>query len=76
MVASIIITFSPLQFIFLAAKSMEDVYLNYVCYAIMLFSATFVVASLPVNFGGGKHEEGDARYVYGTHVIGVIFDSH
>ena len=30
---------------------MEDVYLNYVCYAILLFSFTFSLASLPTDYG-------------------------
>ena len=38
-------------FTFLATKSMEDVYLGYVCYCILLFSFLFAVASLPVSFG-------------------------
>ena len=32
---------------------MEDVYLNYVCYAILLFSFTFSLASLPTDYGLG-----------------------
>lgn len=30
---------------------MEDVYLNYVCYAILFFSFTFSLASLPTDYG-------------------------
>ncbi len=30
---------------------MEDVYLNYVCYAILAMSVTFAAANLPVTFG-------------------------
>ena len=41
---SALIRSSPLQ-------SMEDVYLNYVCYAILFFSFTFSLASLPTDYG-------------------------
>lgn len=46
-------------FIFLATKSMEDVYLNYVCYCILFLSITFVLVSLPVDFGIAYSEAAD-----------------
>ena len=50
-------------FVFLATKSMEDVYLNYVCYSILAFSVGFVAASLPVNYGlGYQTGETGTRY--------------
>ncbi|XP_059084540.1 Ca(2+)/calmodulin-responsive adenylate cyclase-like isoform X4 [Tigriopus californicus] len=50
-------------FIFLATKSMEDTYLNYVCYCILLFSLTFVIASLPVSFGLSRQADYARQYV-------------
>lgn len=38
-------------FVFLATKSMEDTYLNYVCYCILGFSVGFCIVNLPVSFG-------------------------
>ena len=38
-------------FVFLATKSMEDTYLNYVCYCILVFSIGFSIVNLPVSFG-------------------------
>jgi hypothetical protein len=34
-------------FIFLCTRAIEDLYLNYVCYTILLFCTTFSVVSLP-----------------------------
>ncbi len=59
-------------FIFLATKSMEDVYLNYVCYCILFFSFVFSVVNLPVGFGldgaGAADDlEGDEAAAAGRH---------
>ena len=37
-------------FIFLCTRAIEDLYLNYVCYTILLFCTTFSVVSLPGQF--------------------------
>ncbi len=34
-------------FIFLCTRAIEDLYLNYICYTILLFCTTFSVVSLP-----------------------------
>eukprot|EP00095_Tigriopus_kingsejongensis_P012404 snap_masked-scaffold755_size101758-processed-gene-0.9 protein:Tk12404 transcript:snap_masked-scaffold755_size101758-processed-gene-0.9-mRNA-1 annotation:"adenylate cyclase" len=59
-------------FIFLATKSMEDMYLNYVCYCILLFSLTFVIASLPVSFGLATQAEFARQYVEADGVWQVV----
>ncbi len=38
-------------FILLATKALEDNHLTYACYAVLAFSAAFVVVGLPVSFG-------------------------
>ena len=42
---------------------MEDVYLNYVCYAILLFSFTFSLASLPTDYGLNASSPSGHRFV-------------
>ena len=42
---------------------MEDVYLNYVCYAILLFSFTFSLASLPTDYGLNGSPSSGHRFV-------------
>jgi len=38
-------------FIVLCTRSIEDLYLNYVCYTIIVFCTSFCVVALPVSFG-------------------------
>ena len=38
-------------FIVLCTKSIEDLYLNYVCYTIIFFCTAFCVVSFPLSFG-------------------------
>ncbi len=52
---------------------MEDVYLSYVCYAILAASFTFAAANLPVSFGlaPGEQEWAEADGVW--QVMLVVF---
>ena len=61
-------------FIFLATKSMEDVYLNYVRYAILVMSTTFVIVNLPVNIipVGDDEAMSARRYVEADGVWQVV----
>ena len=55
-------------FVFLATKSMEDAYLNYVCYAILGLSVTFAIVALPV---WGAYDKAEVDGVW--QIVLVVF---
>ena len=70
-----------IRYLFPLSQSMEDVYLNYVCYAILFFSFAFSLAHLPTGYGvaapsASPGKGGDAHFVQADGVwqlVVVIF---
>jgi len=62
-------------FIVLCTRSIEDLYLNYVCYTIIFFCTAFCVVALPVSFGLVYPQFEDMQHVEVEGVWQIVFST-
>ena len=62
-------------FIILCTKSIEDLYLNYVCYTIIFFCTAFCVVAFPTSFGLVYPQFEDLQHVEVEGIWQIVFST-